>query len=116
MFVIRFAKKKYRMNFDHLVNKVLHADDAELAQGALNQIVGGDGGTVAIDLRNKSQIWIPLNFERYCACKCLYQTFSGHYANVKVGNVGYRKIQSRTAYSPATQNKMLANFCPIEIC
>ena len=42
----------------------------------------------------------------------LYQTFSGHYANVKVGNVGYRKIQSRTAYSPATQNKMLANFCP----
>ena len=46
----------------------------------------------------------------------VYQTFSGHHANVKVGNVGYRKIQSRTAYSPATQNKMLANFCPIEIC
>ena len=92
MFVIRFAKKKYRMNFDHLVDKVLHADDAELAQRTLNQVVGGDGGTVAVDLRSKSQIWIPLDFERYCASKCLYQTFSGHYANVKVGNVGYRKI------------------------
>ena len=42
----------------------------------------------------------------------MYQTFSGHCANVEVGNVGYRKIQSRTAYSPATQNEQLANFCP----
>ena len=75
MFVIRFAKKKYRMNFDHLVDKVLHADDAELAQGALNQIVGGDGGTVAIDLRNKSQIWIPLNFERYVLARVCIRLF-----------------------------------------
>jgi len=37
-------------NGQNLVDKVLHADDAELAQGALNQVVGGDGGAVAVDL------------------------------------------------------------------
>ena len=31
---------------------------------------------------------------------------------MEVGNVGYRKTRYRTAYSPATQNEMLANFCP----
>ena len=31
----------------HLVDEVLHADDAELAQGALDQVVGGEGGAVA---------------------------------------------------------------------
>ena len=51
-------------------------------------------------------IWI---FQSWCE---LYQTFSGHHANEEVGNVGYRKIQSRTAYSPATQDGQLANFCP----
>ena len=41
------------------------------------------------------------------------QTVSGHYTNGEgMGNVGYRKNQSRAAYSPATQNKKLANFCP----
>ena len=43
---------------------------------------------------------------------CMYQTVSGHYTNDGVGNVGYRKIHSRTAYSPAAQNEQLANFCP----
>merc|ERR1719239_1067329 len=37
-------------NGQNLVDKILHTDDAELAQGALNQIIGGDGGAVAIDL------------------------------------------------------------------
>merc|ERR1719239_822260 len=32
------------------MDEVLHADDAELAQGALHQVVGGDGGAVASDL------------------------------------------------------------------
>ena len=51
MFVIRFAKKKYRMNFDHLVDKVLHADDAELAQVFLNDVVAGYGCSVASNLK-----------------------------------------------------------------
>ena len=34
----------------HLVDEVLHANDAELAQGALNEVVGGDWGAVAVDL------------------------------------------------------------------
>ena len=34
----------------HLMDQVLHADDAELAQGALNEVVGGDWGAVAVDL------------------------------------------------------------------
>jgi len=37
-------------NGQNLVDEVLHADDAELAQGALNEVVGGDGGAVASDL------------------------------------------------------------------
>ena len=42
-----------------------------------------------------------------CVIKILgvYQTVSGHYTNDGVGNVGYRKIHSRTAYSPAAQNE-----------
>merc|ERR1719239_997093 len=39
-----------RSNREDLVDEVLHADDAELAQGALHQIVGGDRGAVASDL------------------------------------------------------------------
>ena len=42
---------KVPVEHDYLVDEVLHADDAELAQGALNEVVGGDGGTVASDLR-----------------------------------------------------------------
>jgi hypothetical protein len=34
----------------HLVDEVLHADDAELAQRLLDQVVGGDGRAVAVDL------------------------------------------------------------------
>merc|ERR1719291_1266572 len=37
-------------NGQNLVDEILHTDDAELAQGALNQIIGGDGGAVAVDL------------------------------------------------------------------
>ena len=36
------------------MDEVLHADDAELAQGALHQVVGGDGG--ASDLRRENII------------------------------------------------------------
>ena len=36
------------------MDQVLHADDAELAQGALNEVVGGDWGAVAVDLGGKS--------------------------------------------------------------
>jgi len=32
------------------MNEILHADDAELAQGALDQVIGGDGGAVASNL------------------------------------------------------------------
>ena len=35
---------------DYLVDEVLHADDAELAQGALNEVVGGNWGVVAVEL------------------------------------------------------------------
>ena len=34
----------------HLMDQVLHADDAELAQGALNEVVGGNWGVVAVEL------------------------------------------------------------------
>merc|ERR1719239_1095140 len=37
-------------NGQNLVDEILHTDDAELAQGALNQIIGGDGSAVAVDL------------------------------------------------------------------
>ena len=89
------------------MDKVLHADDAELAQGALNEVVGGDWGAVAVDLGGES-----FGFLRKITDLCnknsgfsLYQTVSGHYTNDGVGNVGYRKIHSRTAYSPAAQNE-----------
>ena len=88
------------------MDQVLHADDAELAQGALNEVVGGDRGTVASDLRKSGvKLYFKLVAFRGQLFKVLYQTFSGHCANVEVGNVGYRKIHSRTAYSPAAQNE-----------
>ena len=33
------------------MDEILHADDAKLAESALDQVVGGDGSAVAIDLR-----------------------------------------------------------------
>ena len=33
------------------MDEILHADDAKLAKSTLHQVVGGDGSTVAIDLR-----------------------------------------------------------------
>ena len=48
--------KKYIKESDatinHLMDEILHADDAKLAKSSLNQVVGGDGGAVAIDLRH----------------------------------------------------------------
>ena len=35
------------------MDEILHADDAKLAQGALDQVVGGDGGAVANNLSRK---------------------------------------------------------------
>ena len=42
---------------------VLHADDAKLAQGALNQVVGGDGGAVASNLSRKNWEFYPGGLE-----------------------------------------------------
>ena len=36
-----------------LVDQILHADDSHLAQLGLNNLVGGDGGAVAVNLRTK---------------------------------------------------------------
>ena len=36
----------------HLMDEILHADDAKLAKSSLNQVVGGDGSAVAIDLKH----------------------------------------------------------------
>ena len=89
------------------MDQVLHADDAELAQGALNEVVGGDWGAVAVDLGGESFGFLS-KITDLCNKNSgfsLYQTVSGHYTNDGVGNVGYRKIHSRTAYSPAAQNE-----------
>ena len=37
-------------NSQDLVDQILHADDSHLAKLGLNDVIGGDGGTVAIDL------------------------------------------------------------------
>ena len=34
------------------MDKILHADDAKLAKSSLDQVVGGDGSAVAVDLRH----------------------------------------------------------------
>ena len=34
------------------MDEILHADDAKLAKSSLNQVVGGDGSAVAVDLRH----------------------------------------------------------------
>ena len=39
---------------DDLVDEVLHADDAVLAERLLNEVVGGDGSALAIDLDESS--------------------------------------------------------------
>ena len=33
------------------MDEILHADDAKLAKSTLDQVVGGDGSAVAVDLR-----------------------------------------------------------------
>ena len=45
--------KKWISISHHLMDEILHADDAKLAQGALDQVVGGDGGAVANNLSRK---------------------------------------------------------------
>ena len=95
------------------MDEILHADDAKLAKSTLHQVVGGDGGAVAIDLRRdildlEILYLISLCYPYY---QCL-KLFPDITPTEGMGNVGYRKNQSRTAYSPATQNKKLANFCP----
>ena len=49
----------------NLVDKILHADDAHLAELGLDDVVGGDGGTVTINLEMiKSLNWnIPRQFD-----------------------------------------------------
>ena len=86
---------------------VLHADDAKLAQGALNQVVGGDGGAVASNLsrKNSSEVGPPTLLSGV-----MYQTFSGHYTNVMVGNVAYSKINFSPGQLILQQPKI--NFCP----
>ena len=37
-------------NSQDLVDQILHTDDSHLAKLGLNDVIGGDGGTVAIDL------------------------------------------------------------------
>ena len=48
--------KKYIKGSDwtinHLMDEILHADDAKLAKSSLNQVVGGDGSAVTIDLKH----------------------------------------------------------------
>ena len=39
-------------NSEDLMDQILNADDAHLAQLALNDLVGGDGSAVAINLDN----------------------------------------------------------------
>ena len=34
------------------MDQILHADNAHLAELALDDVIGGDGGTVTIDLTN----------------------------------------------------------------
>ena len=58
------------------MDEVLHAYDAKLAQGALNQVVGGDGGAVASDLRRESIMFqFFLTFDCITDDRVLYQTF-----------------------------------------
>ena len=45
-------------NGEDLVNQILDTDDSKLAQLALDDIIGGDGSTVTIDLDQKIE-----NFE-----------------------------------------------------
>ena len=71
------------------MDQILHADDSHLAQLGLDNLVGGDGGAVASNLsrKNSSEVGPPTLLSGV-----MYQTFSGHYTNVMVGNVGYSKI------------------------
>ena len=48
------------------MNEILHADDAKLAQGALDQVVGGDGGAVASNLSRKNSSGVSAFFSELC--------------------------------------------------
>ena len=45
------------------MDQVLHADDAELAQGALNEVVGGYWGAVAVDLSGEYFDFLEKNYK-----------------------------------------------------
>ena len=48
------------------MDEVLHANAAELAQGALDQVVGGDGGAVASNLSRKIESEVVWPFFQSC--------------------------------------------------
>ena len=66
------------------MDEVLHADDAEPAEGSLDQVVGGDGGAVTIDLKDGTvsghKSMFKLN-DKYL--NFLFQTFSGLCINIR---------------------------------
>ena len=39
------------------MDEILDTDDAKLAKSSLDQVVGGDGSAVAVDLRHDVYIW-----------------------------------------------------------
>ena len=45
---------------NHLMDEILHADDAKLAKSSLHQVVGGDGSAVAIDLRQDNILHLEI--------------------------------------------------------
>ena len=55
-------------NAEDLVNQILDTDDSKLAQLALNDIVGGDGSTSAIDLDQRIE-----NLKSDPVCKSYFQ-------------------------------------------
>ena len=57
MCCIRFGHQKRLLQiisqlYAHLVDEILHTDDAEPPEGSLDQVVGGDGGAVTVDLKD----------------------------------------------------------------
>ena len=49
----------------NLVNQILHADDAHLAELGLDHLVGGDGGAVAVNLEIKKYNHCKLSFVQF---------------------------------------------------
>ena len=50
---------------EDLVDEVLHADDAHLAELGLDHLVGGDGGAVAVNLEIKKYNHCKLSFVQF---------------------------------------------------